>query len=72
MILKPEDYVYQKLVTSPGVARLVGTRREAIVGSARELLTDRAAYDRMVGATNPYGDGNAARRIVEHLESVLR
>lgn len=24
MLLKPEDYVYQKLVTSPGVARLVG------------------------------------------------
>lgn len=24
MLVKPEDYVYQKLVTNPGVARLVG------------------------------------------------
>ena len=31
----------------------------------RELLTDKAAYDRMSSAQNPYGDGNASRRIAD-------
>lgn len=47
-----------------GTARLVGTRQEAILHSALELLTDPRAYARMSRARNPYGDGRAARRIV--------
>ena len=30
---------------------------------AEELLTDRAAYDAMAHAVNPYGDGRACERI---------
>ncbi len=47
-----------------GVARLVGTDREAIVAAATLLLTDAAAHRRMAHARNPYGDGRAAARIV--------
>ena len=50
-----------------GAARVVGTRREAITAAAVELLTDPVAYARMAGASNPYGDGHAAERIVAHL-----
>ncbi len=45
-----------------GLARLVGTDEERIVGEAGNLLADRAARLRMSG-TNPYGDGRAADRI---------
>ena len=48
-----------------GTSRLVGTKTEAIVGEARRLLDDPDAYRRMARAANPYGDGQAARRIVE-------
>src|SRR5262249_24987509 len=41
-----------------GTAQLVGTRTEAIVAAATELLTDPAAYDAMARAVNPYGDGH--------------
>ena len=47
-----------------GTVRIVGTEREAIVRAITSLLTDRAAYDAMTSAVNPYGDGHAARRIV--------
>ena len=50
-----------------GTARLVGTAEEAIVAAASELLADEAAYGAMARATNPYGDGQAARRIREIL-----
>lgn len=54
-----------------GVARLVGTDREAIIEAAQRLLDDRAAHRRMVAAANPYGDGHAAEKIVRYLEHAL-
>ena len=50
-----------------GNARLVGTDAGAIVRWIRKLAKDRAAYERMSRAGNPYGDGRAARRIAEAL-----
>jgi UDP-N-acetylglucosamine 2-epimerase (non-hydrolysing) len=55
-----------------GTLWLVGHGREQIVGAARTLLTDPAAYARMAQATNPYGDGRAAARIAEWLLARLR
>ena len=50
-----------------GNARLVGTDGAAILRWIRKLAVDPAAYARMARARNPYGDGDAARRIVEAL-----
>ena len=50
-----------------GAARVVGTSPARIVEAATQLLTDPAEYEGMAMAPNPYGDGFAARRIVEHL-----
>ena len=52
-----------------GTVLLVGLREERIVSAAQKLLEDRRAYDAMASATNPYGDGLAARRtarIIKH------
>jgi len=46
-----------------GVAKLVGTDRQAIAREAGRLLEDERAYARMARAANPYGDGRAAARI---------
>ena len=54
-----------------GLAKLVGARADRIVAEAAQLLTDQAAYRKMAIVANPYGDGQAARRIVEHLTSVF-
>ena len=46
-----------------GTAMLVATDRGRIVREANRLLDDRAAYDAMAQAHNPYGDGQASARI---------
>jgi UDP-N-acetylglucosamine 2-epimerase (non-hydrolysing) len=52
---------------SAGTVRLVGAEAQQIVEGVSTLLTDAGAYARMAQATNPYGDGRAAQRIVERL-----
>lgn len=48
-----------------GTLKLAGTDEETIYKMAKELLTNKEEYERMAKASNPYGDGNASRRIVE-------
>ena len=50
-----------------GTVKLVGTDRERIFGHVSAVITDKAVYDRMSRARNPYGDGLAARRIADIL-----
>lgn len=57
---------------SAGTARLVGTDPNAIVAEASRLLDDDAAYMAMGHAHNPYGDGQAARRIAELVAAAQR
>lgn len=51
-----------------GAAKLVGTDPDRIVEEVTRLLTDKEEYDRMANAKNPFGDGHAAKRIVDALE----
>ncbi|MBX9947955.1 MAG: UDP-N-acetylglucosamine 2-epimerase (non-hydrolyzing) [Candidatus Obscuribacterales bacterium] len=53
---------------SAGAAKLVGVEQEGIVNAARELLTTPDSYKRMATAVNPFGDGQASKRIVEAIE----
>jgi UDP-N-acetylglucosamine 2-epimerase (non-hydrolysing) len=48
-----------------GTAKLVGTETAVIVTELFNLLDDKAAYETMARAHNPFGDGHTARRIVE-------
>jgi UDP-N-acetylglucosamine 2-epimerase (non-hydrolysing) len=48
-----------------GTLKLAGVDEETIYSMATELLTDRSAYEKMAKAANPYGDGNASKRICE-------
>jgi len=48
-----------------GSARLVGTDIETIVVETQKLLDNDDEYKRMANVINPYGEGNASKRIVE-------
>lgn len=48
-----------------GTLKLVGTDEEVIFEEANTLLTDKEAHDKMAKASNPYGDGEASRRIAD-------
>jgi len=47
-----------------GTAKLVGAKAESIIREVNQLLTNESAYLAMAEAVNPYGDGQAAPRIV--------
>lgn len=55
-----------------GTAKLVGTDTAHIVAEAMKLLTDPEAYAKMAQAVSPYGDGFAAKKIIDALEEALK
>jgi UDP-N-acetylglucosamine 2-epimerase (non-hydrolysing) len=55
-----------------GTLRLAGIQEEEIVTHLSELLDDPIAYQKMAKAANPYGDGQASRRIVDGLWAHMR
>jgi UDP-N-acetylglucosamine 2-epimerase (non-hydrolysing) len=50
-----------------GTLELVGTEEEQVYGRAKAILSDDALYNRMSKSANPYGDGQASKRIVRAL-----
>lgn len=54
-----------------GVLKLVGTDPQVIFDEARRLLEDPAAYRAMATTQNPFGDGHAAERIVQAIQSYV-
>ncbi len=66
-VLVMRDTTERPEAVQAGTVKLVGTDSEKIVREASELLDDRQAYEVMGFAHNPYGDGQAAIRIVEAL-----
>ncbi len=51
-----------------GTVKLAGVEHDDIVSLADALITDPAAYAAMAHAVNPYGDGQACRRIADAIE----
>jgi UDP-N-acetylglucosamine 2-epimerase (non-hydrolysing) len=56
---------------SAGTARLVGTDFDTMVEWIERLLTDPDEYKKFTGIANPFGDGQAAGRIIDILKERL-
>ena len=54
-----------------GAAILVGQNEDRIVAEARKLIHSEESYQRMAEVKNPYGDGEAAQRILAALQDRL-
>jgi UDP-N-acetylglucosamine 2-epimerase (non-hydrolysing) len=52
-----------------GVVKLVGTDPKTIIAETQKLLDDKETYQKMARGVSPYGDGNAASRIVSILKN---
>ena len=53
-----------------GTLKLVGTQEDVIYHNFTVLLDNEEEYNRMAKASNPYGDGEASKRIVDILEKI--
>lgn len=69
-VLVMRDTTERPEAVEAGTVKLVGTSRETIVAEARRLLLDADAYATMSRAHNPYGDGKAVKRIIEHIRNL--
>jgi UDP-N-acetylglucosamine 2-epimerase (non-hydrolysing) len=54
-----------------GLAKLVGTSEKKIYREASRLLRNPAAYRKMVGVRNPFGDGRASERILARIAKMF-
>ena len=55
-----------------GTVKLVGTNYKTIIDNVSTLLKNQDEYDKMSKANNPYGDGQACRRIIEKISSLSK
>lgn len=51
-----------------GIAKLVGTDTDKIIKESKKILNDANFKQTLLNLTNPYGDGQACKRIIRHIE----
>lgn len=68
-VLVMRDTTERPEAVDAGTVQLVGTDVHVILEAATHLLENTEHYRRMSQAQNPYGDGDASRRIVEALRT---
>ena len=66
-VLVMRDTTERPEALASGTVRLVGTDYDKIMSEVSTLLDDVTAYETMSKAVNPYGDGQAHRRIADAL-----
>lgn len=67
-VLVMRDFTERPEGIIAGTNRLVGTSEENIYYTFNLLLSDEKEYAKMANANNPFGDGNASKRIADVLE----
>lgn len=55
-----------------GTLKLAGVEEETIYNMTKELLTNKSMYEYMSKASNPYGDGNSSKYIVDAIINKFR
>lgn len=66
-VLVMRDTTERPEALASGTVHLVGTDYDKIMNEVSTLLDNKDAYEAMSKATNPYGDGQACRRIADIL-----
>lgn len=66
-VLVMRDTTERPEALASGTVHLVGTDYDKIMNEVSTLLDDATAYEKMSMAVNPYGDGQACRRITDVL-----
>ncbi|MFB6290425.1 MAG: non-hydrolyzing UDP-N-acetylglucosamine 2-epimerase [Candidatus Bipolaricaulia bacterium] len=64
-VLVARDKTERPEALEAGTAKMVGTCTEIIVQEASNLLENRASYEEMANRKNPFGQGDASKKIVK-------
>ena len=71
-VLVMRDTTERPEAVDAGTVLLVGTNEDLIVSKALDLLNNEENFELMSKLHNPYGDGLAAKRIVEFIKNIKR
>lgn len=69
-VLVMRDTTERPEAVEAGTVLLVGTNKELIVKEALDLLKNKKRFEEMSKLHNPYGDGNACKRIVDFMNNL--
>lgn len=63
-VLVLRDITERQESIDAGIVKLVGNNTNAIINETRKLILDKNHYNNMISRKNPYGDGQANKRII--------
>ncbi len=66
-VLVTRDATERPEAIEAGTVKLVGAHTKLIIEEAQKLIDNKIEYEKMSKIHNPYGDGNACKRIVDFL-----
>jgi UDP-N-acetylglucosamine 2-epimerase (non-hydrolysing) len=69
-VLVMRDTTERPEAVKAGTVKLVGANKDKIVKEAQRLIDNISLYEQMSKASNPYGDGNASKKIIEYLSNI--
>ena len=69
-VLVMRDTTERPEAVSSGTVILVGTDKQRIISECNDLIINTERYQKMSALHNPYGDGEASKRIIEHIISL--
>ncbi len=64
-VLLMRDSTERPEALKAGTVKLLGTNKNKIIFEVSKLIDDKEHYEKMAKSHNPYGDGNACKKIVE-------
>ncbi len=70
-VLVVRDKTERPEAIDSGTAILVGTQPEMILSEVKRIIAKQEVYNKMADLKNPYGDGKASKRIVNHIISMI-
>lgn len=71
-VLVMRDTTERPEAVDAGTVLLVGTNRDKIIEECNSLLKDTKRYEKMSALHNPYGDGEACKRIIDYIKSLSK
>lgn len=69
-VLVMRDTTERPEAVDAGTVILVGTNKEKIIEECHSLLNDVNRFNRMSELHNPYGDGQACKRVIKHIINI--
>ena len=71
-VLLMRDSTERPEAVDAGTVSIIGSNQSKIINAVSELINNNETYEKMSLSINPYGNGNASRKIVKLIKEYLK